>query len=92
MKKILLAFVLILILVSIVSAQVGTEILYLEMQELTLTPRDDIATFLRLPVESVEAARALRDQMAATWFVGKQYTAKLHHHIPMGSCTTEDLP
>ena len=69
------------------------EILYLEMTEIIPeTPLDQTGTFLRLPVVDKAAALALRDQMAATWFQGKQHKDQLHHHIPMGSCTSEPLP
>lgn len=67
------------------------ETLYLELEETNLPEGSTVGVTLRVPVESAEAAPALRDELVTRFFSGLQFTARLHVHRTDGPCEVQDL-
>lgn len=67
-------------------------ILYLEMTEIGLPELSTVGINIRVEIPNVEAAPALRDELALRFFVGKTHEDKIHYHYTDQPCTTEVLP
>ena len=67
-------------------------ILYLEMKQSDLPPLTDVGINIRVEIPNVEAAPALRDSLAAQFFVGHTHTDQIHYHYADQPCTVEPLP
>ena len=66
-------------------------IIFLEMNQTELPENDTVGLTVRLPVESKEAALALRDELATRFFAGVAYTSQLHTHNTDAPCEVEPL-
>ncbi len=67
-------------------------ILYLEMKQSDLPPLTDVGINIRVEVASVEAAPALRDELATRFFAGHTHADQIHYHYADQPCTTEPRP
>lgn len=67
-------------------------IIYLEMNETNLPEGSTVGISIRVPVESPEAAPALRDELAARFFVGVPHEDCLHLHSADSPCEVVPLP
>jgi len=67
-------------------------IIYLEMKQTDLPPLTDVGVHIRVEIASEEAAPALRDELAARFFVGHTHADSIHKHYTDQACELIDLP
>jgi len=67
-------------------------IIYLEMKQTDFPPLTDVGVNIRVEIPNVEAAPALRDELALRFFAGHTHSDQIHKHYTDQACEVEPLP